>query len=67
MSGSASWCFIAKAFRRANDELERRKVRSLEYYGETVDAAERRTCWPFEWPCCRVDGWKGEEEQFCAV
>jgi len=33
VSGSASWCFIAKAFRRANDELERRKVRSLEHMG----------------------------------
>ena len=33
VSGSASWCFIAKAFRRANDELERREVRSLEHMG----------------------------------
>jgi len=38
VSGSASWCFIAKAFRRANDELERIKVRVVRVYGEVDDA-----------------------------
>ena len=31
VSGSASWCFIANAFRRANDEL-REKGLEMEYY-----------------------------------
>lgn len=68
MSGSASWCFIAKALRRANDELERRKVRSLEYYGGDGSTQQRGVLVGLlSGHGCGVDGWKGEEEQSCAV
>ena len=45
MSGSASWCFIAKAFRRANDELGEGEN------GWGREWGRKRTWWPFGWPC----------------
>lgn len=51
MSGSASWCFIANAFRRANEEL--REGLELNFGRRRCWRRQRRkrTCWPFEWPC----------------